>query len=322
VARGYLPAVSALGWQTLILDLDTARAERVARLYGRAIAPGVQLSELELRQDDVVVVATPPASHAELALAALEAGSRCVLVEKPPYLHEEELRRVSAAAEGVGASVTASFLRRAWHGVAVAYQRFPAWRDRLGPLRQAAVVEGQPWAWPSVATLQRGSAGLQPMLADELPHLLDALFHITRWNGITVRGERTLTNTPWCFRGSVEVLHPANGPPITLTIRGSRRSVLANAISLRFEDGEAAVEMSWTGGVTVRTAEGPRVEVPSPRTPRPTTELFEMLLRGAAGDSSGPALKIDAREWAGPLQVMSALRQAPAAGGTGPPGAS
>ncbi len=43
---------------------------------------------------DVVVVATPPNTHAEIAIAALEAG-KDVLVEKPPALSVAELQRMA-----------------------------------------------------------------------------------------------------------------------------------------------------------------------------------------------------------------------------------
>lgn len=46
---------------------------------------------------DAVVLATPPATHAELALAALASGKH-VVVEKPPFLDSAEMERVQRAA--------------------------------------------------------------------------------------------------------------------------------------------------------------------------------------------------------------------------------
>ena len=47
---------------------------------------------------DVVLVATPPSSHLELTLAALEAGKH-VIVEKPPFLYSTDFYAVSRAAQ-------------------------------------------------------------------------------------------------------------------------------------------------------------------------------------------------------------------------------
>lgn len=51
-----------------------------------------------------VVIATPPSTHAELALAALAAGKH-VVVEKPPFLTSDELARVAGAASEAGRRV-------------------------------------------------------------------------------------------------------------------------------------------------------------------------------------------------------------------------
>lgn len=50
---------------------------------------------------DVIVVATPPDSHLELALAALAAG-RHVVIEKPAFMHSTDADQVSAAAQSAG----------------------------------------------------------------------------------------------------------------------------------------------------------------------------------------------------------------------------
>lgn len=50
---------------------------------------------------DVIVVATPPDSHLELALAAL-AARRHVVIEKPAFVHASDADQVAAAAEAAG----------------------------------------------------------------------------------------------------------------------------------------------------------------------------------------------------------------------------
>lgn len=53
---------------------------------------------------DVVLVATPPASHLELVLAALDAGKH-VIVEKPPFLRSTDFHDVREAARRAGRRV-------------------------------------------------------------------------------------------------------------------------------------------------------------------------------------------------------------------------
>jgi predicted dehydrogenase len=62
----------------------------------------------------VVVVATPSVTHAELAMAALDAGKH-VVVEKPLALSLEDARRLGAAAAGSG-RMLATFQNRRWDG--------------------------------------------------------------------------------------------------------------------------------------------------------------------------------------------------------------
>ncbi len=85
-------------------DLDPARAEHFRSEFGaQACTP----EELIRRKDvDCVLVTTPPGSHADLALQALECGKH-VLVEKPIDLDPQRARRAIdlAAAKGLTLSV-------------------------------------------------------------------------------------------------------------------------------------------------------------------------------------------------------------------------
>jgi predicted dehydrogenase len=80
-----------------VQDQDTERADRLAKQSGAA----VQESWLDLvnRPDiDAVIVSTPPSSHTEISLAALQAGKH-VLCEKPLTPTADEARTLVAAAE-------------------------------------------------------------------------------------------------------------------------------------------------------------------------------------------------------------------------------
>jgi predicted dehydrogenase len=308
---GYIPALASLGWEVLILDLDRARADAVAKLYRRASSTGRPLSEIDASRYDVVVVATPPGSHAALTLQALDAGARSLLVEKPPFLTMQELDTVLDAAHEKDARIFTCFIRRAWPAVIEARRRFPDWSAALGTLTRVTIAEGRPWDWPSVAAAERGTTGLESMLANELPHPLDAVFHITGWLGVTVRPtDEPPESTPWSLDASVEV-EPPGQPPVNLTLRGSRTHILANAVTFSFERGDVVVEMSGTtptsGGIIVRTPSGSEL-LKGPAVPLPVAEQFATPLRASTNHASTPEVAT-VQEWKEPLKVVSLLEQ-------------
>ncbi len=66
---------------------------------------------LETEKPDIVAIATPPATHAEIACAALEQGIH-VLVEKPLATTAEDAERIAAAAERTDARATVDLMMR------------------------------------------------------------------------------------------------------------------------------------------------------------------------------------------------------------------
>jgi predicted dehydrogenase len=83
---------------------DRARAEEFARKHGGAGAFGSYAAALDDPRVDAVLVLTPPSSHLELTLAALQAGKH-VVVEKPPFLHAADFDTVRAARDAAGRRV-------------------------------------------------------------------------------------------------------------------------------------------------------------------------------------------------------------------------
>ncbi len=74
------------------------RAEEYRRKYEGAGAFGSYEAALADESIDIALVATPPSTHLDLVLAALEAGKH-VIVEKPPFLRSSDFTEVRAAAE-------------------------------------------------------------------------------------------------------------------------------------------------------------------------------------------------------------------------------
>jgi len=99
IAHEHLPAWLALGVEVLVCSHAGAH-DLVARLGGRAVDTVEEL----LSSCDVVDIATPTPTHAELALAALAAG-RPVVCEKPLARTSAEAERVIEAFEEAGVAL-------------------------------------------------------------------------------------------------------------------------------------------------------------------------------------------------------------------------
>jgi predicted dehydrogenase len=83
---------------------DLARAGEYSRKYSGAGWFGSYDDALRDERIDAVLVATPPASHLDLTLAALGAGKH-VIVEKPPFLRSGDFDAVDQAARDAGRRV-------------------------------------------------------------------------------------------------------------------------------------------------------------------------------------------------------------------------
>jgi len=111
----HLPALGRIAEAEVvaIADMDEAATRRVAAEWG---VPRSYATVDELVADDgvdVVAVCTPPAHHAEAAVAALDAGKH-VLVEKPLAASLEDAEELVRRASGANQAATIGFNLR-WH---------------------------------------------------------------------------------------------------------------------------------------------------------------------------------------------------------------
>jgi UDP-N-acetylglucosamine 3-dehydrogenase len=90
--------------QRFYASRDAARAEQCNRRYRGSGAFGSYEAAIASPEIDVVLIATPPASHLDLTLRALEHGKH-VIVEKPPFLRSTDLDTVEEAAARAGRQV-------------------------------------------------------------------------------------------------------------------------------------------------------------------------------------------------------------------------
>jgi predicted dehydrogenase len=209
VGYAFMGRAHSQAWRNVASFFELPLRPRMAAICGRdqaAVAAAAtrlgwpawetDWKRLVQRDDvDLVDVCTPGSSHAEISIAALEAG-RHVLCEKPLANTVEEARAMAAAAEraatgGVRAMVGFNFRRVP--AVALARQLVAA--GRLGPIRhvRAAYLASHaldpelPLAWRHQAS-EAGSGALGDLGA----HAVDLAQHLA---GDRIAGVSALTET-------------------------------------------------------------------------------------------------------------------------------
>jgi D-apiose dehydrogenase len=101
----HLPALERVGGAEAVGGVDSAAEQRTAWQSATGLPAYESLEQLlEQGRPDAVVVATPPDSHAELCVQALEGGAH-VICEKPFVSTLDEADRVLAAAAAAGRQV-------------------------------------------------------------------------------------------------------------------------------------------------------------------------------------------------------------------------
>ncbi|MFC4112547.1 Gfo/Idh/MocA family protein [Nonomuraea zeae] len=206
IGYAFMGRVHSQAWRSVGAFFDLPLAPRMAVLAGRSKErtetaaaqlgwAGIETDWRELvKRDDVQIVdiCTPGDSHAEIAIAALEAGKH-VLCEKPlANTVAEAEAMVAAAAAAPGKSMVAFNYRRV---PAVALARRFVEEGRLGEIRHVRAQYLQDWIvdpdFPLVWRLQKDKAGAGA-LGDIGSHIVDAAQFIT---GQQVVGVSALTET-------------------------------------------------------------------------------------------------------------------------------
>ena len=175
----YRPALQLLssgGEATLVGAFDPAEgaAEQLCDSFPGA-RPAVSLDDLLKMQLDLLIVASPPAWHADQACAAA-AARIAVLCEKPMALTVADAERIVEAAHCASAPVAIGMVRRFLPQPQMIAAMLGT--GALGTLRRIEIFEGGPFNWPvaspSYFDPRRGGGGV---LEDIGVHVLDLL----RW---------------------------------------------------------------------------------------------------------------------------------------------
>ncbi|GAK05734.1 NADH-dependent dehydrogenase [Geomicrobium sp. JCM 19037] len=110
-----------------VYDVDVEKAARV----GEAVGANVYSSyEDMLEHVDAVCICTPNAFHADLAIAALDAGVH-VFCEKPMAISSTDAARMNGAAKRSGCVLAIGFHYRFMHNVQVAKKQMASIGDPL-----------------------------------------------------------------------------------------------------------------------------------------------------------------------------------------------
>ncbi|MEV0621222.1 Gfo/Idh/MocA family oxidoreductase [Nonomuraea sp. NPDC050404] len=206
IGYAFMGRVHSQAWRSVGAFFDLPLAPRMAVLAGRskerteAAAAQLGWADIEtdwrelVKRDDVQIVdiCTPGDSHAEIAIAALQAGKH-VICEKPlANTVAEAEAMVAAAAAAPGKSMVAFNYRRV---PAIALARRYVEEGRIGEIRHVRAQYLQDWIvdpeFPLVWRLQKDKAG-SGALGDIGAHIVDAAHFIT---GQNVTGVSALTET-------------------------------------------------------------------------------------------------------------------------------
>lgn len=209
VGYAFMGAVHSQAWRTAGRFFDLPLAPAMVALCGRdAAAAGAAAERLGwsstetdwkelLRREDVqlVDICTPGDTHAEIAIAALEAGKH-VLCEKPLANTVAEAVEMTAAARAAAERGVISMVAFNYRRVpAVALARKLVADGRLGTIRHVRAQYLQDWivdpAFPLVWRLQKDKAG-SGALGDIGAHVIDLAQHIT---GSRITGVSGVTET-------------------------------------------------------------------------------------------------------------------------------
>ncbi|MBM7503439.1 Gfo/Idh/MocA family protein [Agromyces aurantiacus] len=196
VGNGFMGAAHSQGWRVaprffdlalqptmdVLVGRDPARAAQAAEKWGWRESSSDWREVVERDDIDVVDIVTPGDSHAEIAIAALEAGKH-VLCEKPLANSTHEAEAMTRAAEVAAGRGIRSMLGFTYRRVpATAFARRLIADGRIGEIRHVRASYLQDWlvdpAAPMTWRLEKERAG-SGALGDIGAHAVDLAEYMT-----------------------------------------------------------------------------------------------------------------------------------------------
>ena len=215
-------AASARAMLSGVFDMDLARAEKTASVYG---APGFSEYKSLLNISDAVVIAVPATFHEALVSEALEAGKH-VLVEKPLALSGTAARALA------GKAVTDDLVLQVGHQERYVAQAMGVLGIRETPKIMESVRAGPP--------APNGRAGDVSVIWDLMIHDLDlaACLIATKFENVEAKGR--IVSTDFIDEATATFTY-VNGAKALL--RASRaEDVRERTMRLVYESGEISVD--------------------------------------------------------------------------------
>jgi predicted dehydrogenase len=146
-ARVHLPGYAALGEEARVVTVcgrNAARTAAVAREAGVPFSTDDWREALAHPDVELMSIATPPASHVEIAAAALQAG-KAVLCEKPLALSTDDAFALAELAGRTSMSTIVNLSYRAVPAFRVAHDLIAA--RRLGDIQRIDLLWQRPRPW-------------------------------------------------------------------------------------------------------------------------------------------------------------------------------
>ena len=196
IGYGFMGAAHSQGWRVAprffdlaaepvmdtIVGRDAARVEDARARFGWRRAATDWRQVVDDPDIDVIDICSPGSSHAEIAIAALDAGKH-VLCEKPLANTVREAEEMTAAAARAAARGVRSMVGFSYRRVpAIGFARRLVAEGRLGAIRQVRALYLQDWLsdenGPMTWRLDKESAG-SGSLGDIGAHAIDLVEHLT-----------------------------------------------------------------------------------------------------------------------------------------------
>jgi predicted dehydrogenase len=222
ISQVHAPAWKALGAHVLVYALDGA--EQLAERFGLEVVPTL---EEAIERASIVDIVTPTSTHADIALAAIEAGLD-IVCEKPLTLTAASSRELYATARAAGVQIFPAHVVRFTAPYETAHRAITS-----GALGQVAVARYfREASSPALGTWFQDLAASGGPIMDLMLHDLDQ----ARWNAGEVETVYAVQNPP-----TVDgVIPPFVSAHVTLTHTGGAISHLHAtwaAVGTKFKTG-------------------------------------------------------------------------------------
>jgi predicted dehydrogenase len=180
----------------VVVDVRHEAAQKLARQLG-CDATMSWRQAIERPDVDMVIVSTPPSSHADIAMAAAEAGKH-ILVEKPIAHTLEDAERMCTIAEKRGVLLKTGFNHRYFPSMAFAKQLIES--GRIGEVIRVHAYAGHPGGkefgpkWVTDGAITGGGS-----LVDNGIHILDLTRFFMGGHVEIGKGKGYVANLVWPF---------------------------------------------------------------------------------------------------------------------------